>query len=88
MIHGHPQYAGYTFIGGRFTVEVFQQQSDRLTACQLMDIDGKQGFPAISRPAAFVNPIYRLTCLSEKGYSLHIYSDDALKGFKYDDPNG
>ena len=66
--------AGFTF--GPFQYndflsndKLFQIQSDAVSYTHL----GK-----------FNNHIHRITCLSDTAHSLHVYSDDALKGEKLD----
>lgn len=86
-IHGHPQFAGYTFAGGDFQLEVFSQhETEGLTLAQSVEINSLSGFHSIGEADAFDNHIHRITCLSDRGYSLHVYSDNALKGYKYEDP--
>ena len=67
-IHAHPQFAGYHFADGRFRLEIFEPAGD-----------------GTARPvhSAEDNHIHRITCLSPTGHSLHVYSDDALRGEVY-----
>ena len=44
------------------------------TAAAVMDLGA---------PGRFDNHIHRITCLSDTGHSLHVYSDDALRGEVY-----
>lgn len=84
-IHAHPQFAGYHFADGVFKVEIFEPVADyraRLTDTLL--IDRPAGLFAVGQPGRFDNHIHRITCLSETGHSLHVYSDDALRGAVYD----
>lgn len=83
-IHAHPQFAGYHFTDGVFRVEIFEPADNH--SARLVDtlvIDRPQRLFAIGDPGRFDNHIHRITCLSETGHSLHIYSDDALKGEVY-----
>lgn len=83
-IHSHPQFAGYTFADGKFLVEVFEMDRDQLRLTSQTEITDRQSFYAIGEADKFDNHIHRITCLSETAHSLHIYSDDARKGFKYE----
>lgn len=38
---------------------------------------------AVGAPGRFDNHLHRITCLSETGHSLHVYSDDALRGVTF-----
>ena len=84
-IHSHPQYAGYTFADGCFQVEIFEPFKDGLKIVDTLTIDQQMGLYAIGEAGKFTNHIHRITCLSETGHSLHVYSDNALLGPKYDD---
>lgn len=80
-IHGHPQFAAYNFASGRFLLETFQKDSDdRLHLVDSFETEAGQSFYAIGNACVFDNHIHRITCLSDTGRSLHIYSDDARKG--------
>ena len=81
-IHAHPQFAGYTFAHGEFLIEIFEPVPEGIRLKQEYVIKDIRGFYAIGDPGRFDNHIHRITCLSETGHSLHIYSDDALKGLK------
>ena len=78
-IHGHPAFAGYHFADGVFRVEIFEPVTDR-TARRVGEriIDRCECLFAVGAPGRFDNHLHRITCLSETGHSLHVYSDDAL----------
>ncbi|MCC8063359.1 MAG: cysteine dioxygenase [Rikenellaceae bacterium] len=83
-IHAHPQFAGYHFADGVFRVEIFEPtEAGKARLVDTMVIDRPQGLFAIGNPGRFDNHIHRITCLSETGHSLHVYSEDALKGEVY-----
>jgi predicted metal-dependent enzyme (double-stranded beta helix superfamily) len=83
-IHGHPQFAAYNFATGKFMVEVFKKKNEREAELSTsFNPECGQGFFAIGEAGMFDNHIHRLTCLSDVGYSLHIYSADARLGIKY-----
>ena len=84
-IHSHPQFASYTFADGIFEVEVFEPQGDGIRLVDDLIVDHALGLYAIGEAGKFDNHIHRITCLSETAHSLHIYSDDALKGMKLDE---
>lgn len=83
-IHGHPAFAGYHFADGVFRVELFEKLSgDRVRRIGERIIDHPEGFFALGAPGRFDNHLHRITCLSDTGHSLHVYSDDALQGIVY-----
>ena len=46
-------------------------------------VEAPLGFYAVGAEGSFENHIHRITCLSSTGHSLHVYSDDALRGTVY-----
>ncbi len=83
-VHGHPQFAAYNFASGHFRIEVFRLNRDGLLEpADTFDAQGGQGFFAVGNDGAYDNHIHRITCLSDTGHSLHVYSDDARKGVVY-----
>ena len=83
-IHSHPQFAGYTFVDGEFLVEVFEPHEDGIKLAYKTVVNDTLGLYAIGEAGKFDNHIHRITCLSDTAHSLHVYSDDALKGKKLD----
>lgn len=83
-IHTHPQFAAYNFADGEFLVEIFEYYKDGLKCVNKIVVNEQIGLFAIGEAGKFTNHIHRITCLSDTGHSLHIYSDDALKGAKLD----
>lgn len=84
-IHGHPQFSFYYVISGVFEIELF----DRTTAGDLYTRELQQLLPTEStwfqgEAHRYDNCIHRVTCL-EAGETLHVYSDDALKGIVFDE---
>ncbi len=83
-VHGHPQFAAYYFASGRFLVEVFEEKpGGGVEFISAFETGGGEGFFAVGSAGTFNNHIHRITCLSDTGHSLHVYSDDARKGEKY-----
>jgi len=83
-IHAHPQFAGYHIADGTFRLEIFEPAAGgaaRLTESAV--VEGPCAFFAVGAPGRFDNHIHRITCLSPTGHSLHVYSDDALRGEVY-----
>lgn len=88
-IHAHPQFAGYNFADGIFRVEIFEPAGDgRARLVEECTVTAPESFFAIGAAGRFDNHIHRITCLSETGHSLHIYSDDALRGQIYEELTG
>ena len=83
-IHSHPQFAGYTFADGEFLVEVFEPCEHGVRLINKTVVNEIFGLYAIGEAGKFDNHIHRITCLSDTAHSLHVYSDDALKGKKFD----
>lgn len=82
-IHGHPQFAGYTFADGEFRIEIFEPYETGIRKMEELHVNTRESLYAIGKAGKFNNHIHRITCLSPTAHSLHIYSDDALKGLKY-----
>ena len=83
-IHAHPQFAGYHFADGRFRLEIFEPAGDGTARpVHSAEVEAPCAFFAIGKPGCFDNHIHRITCLSPTGHSLHVYSDDALRGEVY-----
>ena len=83
-IHAHPHFAGYYFADGEFQVEIFEQAGPTaLKLANVVRVNGQEGFAAIGHPGRFDNHIHRITCLSATAHSLHVYSDDALRGMTF-----
>ncbi len=80
-IHGHPDFASYTFLQGDMLVETFTPtENDKVVKNSETIYKLGTSLYAIGKSSAFDNHIHSLTCLSDDAYSLHIYSDDARKG--------
>ncbi|MDR1273915.1 MAG: cysteine dioxygenase [Odoribacteraceae bacterium] len=84
-IHGHPLYAGYTWIAGEALMEVFEKTGDGLKRVLERVMRPGDSFYAVGEVADYENHIHRLTGLSDTAFTLHIYSDDARKGVDFDD---
>lgn len=83
-IHGHPAFAGYHFADGLFRVEFFEKVDDHHARCvNTLLIERPKAFFALGEPGRLDNHLHRITCLSDTGHSLHVYSDDALQGYTY-----
>lgn len=83
-VHSHPQFAGYNFADGEFRVEIFEPVGEsRARLVETLEVKAPLSLFSVGKPGQFDNHIHRITCLSEEGHSLHIYSDDALRGLTY-----
>ena len=87
-IHSHPQFAGYVFADGDFLVEFYEPTGDKndrkAKKTGEIRVNSQEGYFSLSDIPGFENHIHRIRCLSPTGHSLHIYSDDALQGFRFD----
>ena len=83
-IHGHPQFAADNILKGKVKLEIFEDIGNGdLKLLNELEIDEGTGLFAIGESNVMSNHIHRISCLSDISYSLHIYSDDARKGFTY-----
>ncbi len=78
-IHGHPAFSLFYVVKGKLKETLYTRNQDRIdekltTVHSQGDYTYHQGVPD-----RFDNSIHRLSAL-EESLSLHIYSDDALKG--------
>jgi|GEM_PF-5652995 len=84
-IHGHPEMCCYYYIEGDFELELFKLCDDNnIELEKSIRVGTGDTFADCGQPDTYCNHIHRVTCLSEKGYSINIYSDDACKGDEYD----
>ena len=68
----------------RFRLEIFEPAGGGTARpVQSAEVEAPCAFFAIGKPGCFDNHIHRITCLSPTGHSLHVYSDDALRGKVY-----
>jgi quercetin dioxygenase-like cupin family protein len=82
-IHGHPQYASYTVVAGNVLLEVFEETEGGLKKVLEHTAQPGESFFAVSKANNFKNHIHRLSCLTDTAHTLHLYSDDARRGFNY-----
>jgi predicted metal-dependent enzyme (double-stranded beta helix superfamily) len=84
-IHGHPQFAAYNVLKGNLKLEIFEDPkgNGEIKLVNALEISENTGLFAIGESNTITNHIHRISCLSDISYSLHIYSDDARKGFTY-----
>lgn len=84
-IHGHPQLCSYNYLDGRFKLELFEKVGDRSAKLtKTLQVHSGDLFNDCGNEDTFCNHIHRIECLSDEGFSLHIYSDDASKGDEFD----
>ena len=80
-IHAHPQFAGYFSRTGDFSSKFFcAGRSGIRPPAAFGRRGGAARFLCRRCGRSFENHIHRITCLSPTGHSLHVYSDDALRG--------
>lgn len=81
--HGHPEFGFYYLLSGKLHVETFEFENNTLLSSGETVMRTGQYFLINGRADRFDNGIHRITVL-EESLSLHIYSDDALKGICFD----
>ncbi|WP_457674955.1 cysteine dioxygenase [Thiolapillus sp.] len=82
-IHGHPRYAFVYVLQGRLRNETFRDTDRGLVPGESRICEAGDHIYAAGREGRFDNAIHRVTALAPS-LSLHVYSDDALKGISWD----
>ncbi|MCI5051485.1 MAG: hypothetical protein MRY57_04195 [Candidatus Pacebacteria bacterium] len=81
-IHGHPQYMYYQILSGKYLMHLYKiidTQQKIVEPVQSMIMLPGDTFGICAQSRTMCNGIHSMQCL-EAGQTLHIYSDDALKG--------
>lgn len=78
-IHGHPQFAFVYVLNGQLQMEQYQETDQGLVLTDTLVKSKGQHVYAAGIAGHYDNAIHRVTALSPS-LSLHVYSDDALKG--------
>ncbi|GEM_PF-5712568 len=81
-VHGHPQYAFVLVLEGRLQMEHFKAAGEELQLTDILVKNAGEHIYAAGEHGRYDNAIHRVTAL-QPSLSLHIYSDDALKGICY-----
>ena len=81
-IHGHPQYTFVQLLKGRLLVDTFESGKEGLQMRHSAVINPGQHLYHVGKAGRFDNAIHRVKAL-QHSLSLHVYSDDALKGIIY-----
>jgi len=81
-IHGHPELTFVLVLAGRLLMEDFQLVEGRPRSLGTRPYRAGEHIWQRGRAGRFDNAIHRVTAL-EPSLSLHVYSDDALKGSRY-----
>lgn len=84
VVHGHPDYAFYHLVSGRLGVEHFNLGSNGPELIAHGVMEPGDHFCVVGVAGRFDNAIHRITAL-EESLSVHMYSDDALRGCCYND---
>lgn len=83
-IHGHPQFSFYHVISGVFEIELFEKTATGdLYTKEIQQLSPTDSTWFQGESPHYDNCIHRVTCL-EAGLTLHVYSDDALKGVVFE----
>lgn len=84
-IHGHPELCSYNYLQGEFNLELFQKvTSTEAKLDKIIKASSGDIYADCGSTNSFCNHIHRITCTTDKGYTLHIYSDDASKGDEFE----
>lgn len=78
-IHGHPQFAFVYVLEGQLQMEHYRETDQGLLLTETVIRSKGQHIYAAGDANCYNNAIHRVTALSPS-LSLHVYSDDALKG--------
>lgn len=78
-VHGHPMLAFYYLLEGELFVENFEKKGSVITKTDKQTYTPGNCFCMWGEPGAFDNGIHRVIAAQES-LSIHIYSDDAMKG--------
>jgi hypothetical protein len=83
-IHGHPELCCYNYLKGEFKLEIFDKitSTEAKLSKEIMIVENSV-FADCGESNTYCNHIHRIECLSESGFTLHIYSDDASKGDEF-----
>lgn len=85
-IHGHPAFSFYHVISGVFEMEVFSLKAkDCLELREMRRFHASDTTWFAGQIGRYDNFIHRVTCL-EPGLTFHIYSEDAQKGIRIQEP--
>lgn len=83
-VHGHPDYIFYYLLAGRLGVENFTLEKGKPVCIGTRELSPGEHFYQKGVSGTFDNAIHRITVL-EDSLSLHVYSDDALKGLCFEE---
>ncbi|WP_456404800.1 cysteine dioxygenase [Thiolapillus sp.] len=78
-IHGHPQFAFVYVLEGQLQMEHYRETNQGLVLTETLVKTKDQHIYVAGVAGRYNNAIHRVTALSPS-LSLHVYSDDALKG--------
>jgi len=78
-VHGHPELAFVRVLEGRLQIENFRRSASALEPTETFCLERGDHIWHRGVAGRFDNAIHRVTAL-EPSLSLHVYSDDALKG--------
>lgn len=82
-IHGHPDFAFYRVLRGRFRMRLFEKipggPESLVREKKTLELGEGESRSSSGEPGHFDNFIHLIECL-EPGFTFHFYSDDAQKG--------
>lgn len=81
-IHAHPMFAFYYLFEGELSVENFEKNGSDIRKTTTKKYLPGEYFCMRGKAGTFENGIHRVTAVQES-LSIHIYSDDAMKGKKF-----
>ncbi len=81
-IHGHPMFAFYYLLKGELVVTNYEKRGGGVVPVETRTYTPGQYFCMLGTQGTFDNGIHRMLAARES-LSIHIYSDDAMKGEVY-----
>ena len=82
-IHAHPNFAYYKILSGKCLMTFYKKKEDgslvKTSQKYLSTGDSLHSYEKKEKKMTFTNLIHKVECIKE-GFTLHLYSDNALKG--------
>lgn len=84
-VHGHPSKCCYNFISGDFKIDFYKKVSDTEVKKVSSNIaQNLNAYSYVGEKYTYDNHIHQIECLSDRGFSINIYSEDARLGQEFE----